>query len=247
MLNYKIAVPLAIFCAISLSTASAPAENQPVTRYYQIISGTYRECCGIAGGQTVTLPTQRQAFIRLSVDTQNNIASMAFLAEDMRTVFATFPCPPDGGIQFDFPLGFIVQDQIVFHVDPGPPPYSTYWNYSVSNSSTGLRINGVVGALRSDCADVPTQFTHSNVVARIEPLPRLDFLRRSTNGAAQLFIQGHAGRTNIIEASGDLISWTPVSTNVMVYSLCPICPFAIFEDTASTNLSQRFYRAVEIP
>ena len=60
-------------------------------------------------------------------------------------------------------------------------------------------------------------------------------------------VQGRAGATNVIEASADLLAWTPVSTNVMDYSLCPICPFVIFEDAASTNLALRFYRAVELP
>ena len=60
-------------------------------------------------------------------------------------------------------------------------------------------------------------------------------------------VQGRAGWSDVIEASTDLVVWTPVSTNVMDFSLCPICPFAIFEDAASTNLAQRFYRAVEYP
>ena len=58
-------------------------------------------------------------------------------------------------------------------------------------------------------------------------------------------IQGQAGWTDVIEASSDLRNWTPVSTNVMDFSLCPICPFAVFEDPESTKLTSRFYRAYE--
>jgi hypothetical protein len=78
------------------------------------------------------------------------------------------------------------------------------------------------------------------------PPPRLGITGMSSGGA-RLFIQGQAGRTNVIEASSDLVTWVGVSTNVMDYSLCPICPFAIFEDSASTNLTRRFYRAFELP
>ena len=51
---------------------------------------------------------------------------------------------------------------------------------------------------------------------------------------------------DVIEASTDLVAWGPVSTNVMDFSLCPICPYFIFEDPASTNLPRRFYRAFEL-
>jgi hypothetical protein len=76
--------------------------------------------------------------------------------------------------------------------------------------------------------------------------PTLKITGLSTGGGV-LFIQGQAGRTNIIEASSDLVAWTKVGTNVMVATLCPICPFVIFEDSTATNLSRRFYRVLELP
>jgi len=60
-------------------------------------------------------------------------------------------------------------------------------------------------------------------------------------------VQGSAGWTDVVEASMDLVVWTPISTNVMDFSLCPICPFVIVEDKTSTDVAQRFYRAVEYP
>ena len=36
-------------------------------------------------------------------------------------------------------------------------------------------------------------------------------------------------------------------TSVMPATVCPICPYILFQDTASTNLSRRFYRSFEIP
>ena len=60
-------------------------------------------------------------------------------------------------------------------------------------------------------------------------------------------VQGNAGWADVVEVSPDLAAWTPISTNWMDYSLCPTCPFVIVQDAASTNLAQRFYRAVEFP
>jgi hypothetical protein len=63
------------------------------------------------------------------------------------------------------------------------------------------------------------------------------------NGKIQLFIfNGRWGQTNIVEMSTDLARWTPVSTNVFPATLCPMCPFIIFQDSL-TNSAQRFYRA----
>ena len=62
-----------------------------------------------------------------------------------------------------------------------------------------------------------------------------------------LFIQGNTGWTNVIEASTDSVTWTPISTNLMPNTLCPICPYILVRDAVSTNLVRRFYRCFEIP
>ena len=63
------------------------------------------------------------------------------------------------------------------------------------------------------------------------------------NGNIQLMIfNGRWGQTNIVEMSTDLVRWTPVSTNVFPATLCPICPFIVFQDSL-TNSARRFYRA----
>ena len=225
----------------------ADAQSGATSGLYQIISGRYSECCGLAGSEFgYDVPHDKQSFVRFAVDAPGNVASITFLASDMQTVFSTIPCPPSGAINYSFDHGLVFSDRTVFHVDPGPPPYQMYWNYTVSNSANRLRIDGTLGTVQSACADMPTRFNHSNVVAVLMPPPRLSITGVSSNDAA-LFLQGHAGHTNVIEASTDLVSWVWVSTNVMDYSLCPICPFAIFEDAVSTNLTRRFYRAFEIP
>jgi hypothetical protein len=63
------------------------------------------------------------------------------------------------------------------------------------------------------------------------------------NGNIQLFIfNGRWGQTNIVEVSTDLVRWTPVSTNIFPPTLCPMCPFIVFQDSL-TNSARRFYRA----
>jgi len=221
----------------------------PASGLYEITGGRYSECCGIAGNDFgFDLPDERQKFARFTLDPQGHVATLTFLAEDARTVFSTVPCPPSGGIQFSFDHGLIFPDRTIFHVDPGPPPYQLSWNYTVSNSPNRLRIDGQLGTVRAPCLDVPTRFNHSNVVAVLIPGPRLQFLQGpNKEGGTRLMVQGRAGWTDVAEASTDLVVWTPVGTNVMDFSLCPICPFAIVEDAASTNLAHRFYRAVEYP
>jgi hypothetical protein len=245
MLKCRI-IGLAIAWAFVLFIPSVGAQSRAASGVYQIISGTFSECCGIAGDFRSSLPNEGQGFVKLTVDPQSDLVTMTFLGQDMRTFFSVVPCPPGDPINFRFDYGGVFLGQILFHVDPGPAPYYESWNYAVSNSADALRIDGVVGIDPRFCVDVPTRFSHSNVVAVLVPPPSLSITGVSSSGA-RLFLQGHAGLTNVIEASTDLVTWAGVSTNVMDYSLCPICPFAIFEDSASTNLTRRFYRAFELP
>ncbi len=237
---------LAITLAFVVSLHSAGAQGEAASGLYQIISGTYTACCGIAGEITSSLPDKSQSFIRLTVDPRSDLAAMTFLSADSQTVFSVFPCPPADEINFHFDYGFVHSNSIEFHVDPGPPPASVYWNYVVSNSTDRLRIDGTLGTAQLNCADVPNRFSHSNVVAVLVQGPNLKITEFTKEGAL-LFIQGNAGWTNVVEASTNSVSWAPISTNVMPYTLCPICPYILFRDAASTNLPRRFYRCFEIP
>jgi len=49
------------------------------------------------------------------------------------------------------------------------------------------------------------------------------------------------GQAVVIEASSNLTNWAPLATNLL--GTDPL----YFSDPASTNLSQRFYRAVLVP
>ena len=112
-------VRLATLSALVLSVSPARAQSWPTNGLYQIISGDYIECCGIAGEFHYAVPYKQQTFVRLIVD--GNIATMTFFGDDMTTVFSVLACPSGDRIYFDFPYGFVSSNQIFFHVDPGPP------------------------------------------------------------------------------------------------------------------------------
>ena len=233
---------LAITSAFIVSIHSAGAQSGVSSGLYRIVSGSYIECSGSLGKSSSSLPDADQRFVRLVVDPdpQSHLVTMTFLGADMQTVFSVVPCPPGGPISFSF-FGSVSSNSMVFHVDPSPPPDEKYWLYTVTNSFNSLQIDGKVGALRRSCAE-EQQFIHSNVVAVLVPPPRI---RITEFSKALLFIQGPAGWTNVIEASTDLATWRPIGTNVMPYTLCPVCPYILFQDIASTNQARRFYRCFE--
>jgi len=246
MFSAKI-IHLVVITANVLASQSAVAEAGPLSGVYQILSGRYNECCGFTGSDIGSdLPSPNQSYVKLTIDPQSSLASMTFLGADMQTVFSRTPCSTVSPLNFAFDYGFVSTNGIIFHVDPGPPPNALFWSYEVSNSGNTLRITGTLGTVQSPCADVPTRFGHSNVVAELISKPALSVLGYSSDSGARLFLQGHAGHTNVIEVSTDLVAWKPVSTNVMDFSLCPICPYFLFEDFSSTNQPLRFYRAFEL-
>jgi hypothetical protein len=237
---------LAITAAFVLSVPLADAQSEPTSGLYEIVSGDYTACCGIAGETRWPVPNEEQNFVRLTVDPQAKLATMAFLGRDLQTVFSVLSCPIGDPVPFLLNYGFIYSNSITFLVNPGPPPYELYWHYLVDYSTNSLQINGALGMAGQGCADVPTAFGHSNVVAQLVTGPRMSVMEYSKEGAL-LFIQGHDGWTNVIEASTNLVSWTPISTNLMPSTTCPICPYIMFRDPASTNLARRFYRSFEFP
>jgi hypothetical protein len=108
---------------------------------------------------------------------------------------------------------------------------NTYYTHG-STLRTFQEIFGV-GPLLNDAAtetDLSDLFSQYNITA-----PTI-----VTNGF-QLTVGGVVpGRTNIIEASPNLVAWGPISTNVSATNNFKIL------DSSATNLSRQFYRAREI-
>src|SRR5689334_13256776 len=113
---------LVVFSTWLLFPGSLSGQTLPQGGLYQIISGSYIECCGIGGDFSYSLPNANQSFVKLEVEPQGNIVTMTFLGEDMETVFGVDPCLLSNVIAFSFSSGLLFPDRIIFHVDPGPPP-----------------------------------------------------------------------------------------------------------------------------
>ena len=154
--------------------------GQPASGLFQILSGRYAECCGIGGASVYPLPYGNQGFVELTVDSRSQRAQMAILGQDMHTVFQIPPLGPRAGFAFSLSNGMVFPDRIEFGGAfsppvPGQPPLS----YTVSNSANSLRINGTLALSCLACADLPTQFMHTNVVATLLPAaPVIEGLER---------------------------------------------------------------------
>lgn len=64
---------------------------------------------------------------------------------------------------------------------------------------------------------------------------------RSTNGFQLTCVGVIPGRTNVVQASTNLLSWTDISTNVSATNTFTVM------DTTATNVDGRFYRLVQLP
>ena len=71
--------------------------------------------------------------------------------------------------------------------------------------------------------------------------PRVGFLPTLMDGRLQMVLKSQAGRTHIIEASTDLQSWFPLSTNTMIGTNMSI----VFPDAHVHP--HRFFRVIRCP
>ena len=159
-------IGLATLSALALGFRPAQAQSTFKSGYYQITGGLYSECCGIAGNPfEYELPDERQGFVELSVDPGGATARLTFLGPDLRTVFTSYPWIPDRTFAFSFDNGIVFSNYIQFGEGiPMPRPGLASWNYTVRDQAGGLSINGVAVTPMFG-ADVPNQFTHTNVAA----------------------------------------------------------------------------------
>ena len=68
------------------------------------------------------------------------------------------------------------------------------------------------------------------------PNPRLGSVRQVVGGAVEFSFEVIPGRTNVIEASSDLLNWGPIATNVLD------CGILTITDADAALYNQRFYR-----
>jgi hypothetical protein len=160
---------LSVFIGTSLTPLAAVAQELPSSGLYQIVSGRFVECCGIAGPIPHNVPDDRQRFVRLEVDGRQ--VSMTILGNGLEIFTKDVLCADTSPVRFSFPNGFVApgSSNIVFHGDPGPFPNSQYVVYSVSFHGDRLIINGTAGVATQFCSDVFNEFTHSDVLAVLLP------------------------------------------------------------------------------
>jgi hypothetical protein len=59
---------LVVSTELFFTSLAALAQEFPASGLYQIVSGRYVACCGIAGPISQVLPNDRQRFVRLEVE-----------------------------------------------------------------------------------------------------------------------------------------------------------------------------------
>jgi hypothetical protein len=156
---------------LSLTCSVTRGQVGPTKGLYQIVSGRYSECCGFSSIPfTYALPDAEQRFIELELDSQRNLAQLRVLGPDMRTVFRSGQAPFTG-VEFSFKRGIVLGDHVVFDILSLPLPLSArgYLSLIISNSPDALQLNAVVRTPCIGCADIPTEFRHTNVVALLMP------------------------------------------------------------------------------
>jgi hypothetical protein len=108
-------IGFATLSAFALGSQPAQAQSTFRSGYYEITSGLYTECCGIAANTfKYELPDERQRFVELIVDPGGHAARMTFLGPDLRTVFTSYPWFPETTFAFSFSNGVVFPDCIQF-------------------------------------------------------------------------------------------------------------------------------------
>lgn len=230
---------MGIIPALVLGIQSVCAQVVPASGLYQIVSGRYILCCGIAGPFIEPLPDARDAFIELKVDVQNNAAQMRFLGQDMETVLLSPPQPCSSQFPYVFTNGIMFPDHLRFRKPRDPlAPLEPYYNFGITNSGGTLRIGGT---LVTDCpgsADIPLEFEHENVVAVLMPVAtiRVSEVEVCWNSASNRTYQVQYRSTLTTNAWADL--GPPVagsgSTNCIT-------------DNVVLGQPQRYYRVLTLP
>ncbi|MCX8090587.1 MAG: proprotein convertase P-domain-containing protein, partial [Verrucomicrobiae bacterium] len=112
--------------------------------------------------------------------------------------------------------------------------------FRVATAIGGVHVN-TVGVLANETDLNPANNVAQTATTVQVPLPaRLDDVT-VTNGQVQATLSGEPGQTYVIEASTNLLNWTPLVTNTL-----PGSGTAKFNDLTAPAFGHRFYRAVRL-
>jgi len=216
------------------------AQAQPASGVYEIISGRYTACCGFAAVPlNFTLPYSSQRFVELTVDPQGQRAQMTILGQDGHTVFRISQFGLGPGFTYSLSNGVVFADHIEFGQLPSPTPGQPQARYTVSHGASALEINGTLDLPCLGCADVPTQFQHTNVVAiSLSPGPIIEGVERD-GGLLRFRFTGEAPFDYFVEFSETLPASNWLSLTNFRAKIQPI--EAVVTD-ALGNRPARYYR-----
>ncbi len=192
--------------------------NNTVARYNFITPNTCDDMhdCGIQQGDSW-----------LAAEVPKILASSAY--KNAGALFITWDEATGG----DGPIGMIVLSPLARGAG-----YSNNINYT--HSSTLRTIQEIFGVtpLLSDAADATDL---SDLFSQYSQF-RISSIVRLNDGTVRLTATGVIpGRTNLVQASSDLVNWTPVSTNISATNTFTVT------DAATANSPARFYRLVQLP
>ena len=235
----RIPVTLCLLAVVSMASHPARAQGGWIGGLYQITSGQYITCCGIAGPTTTGLPEASDAFVELQIDAQANLAQMTILGADMSTVLRI---PAEGSREaftYSFTNGVIYPDYIRFEQPPSPSmPSQPYFTFFVSNSIDTLLIEGKVTAPCIGCGDIPQEFQHTNVVAVLMPTASIRVSQ------VQICWNSASNRTYQVQYR------SPLTTNAWLNLGPPVAgnsPTNCTTDDLAPGQPQRFYRVLALP
>ncbi len=235
--------PMVILTAAMLLGPSTGAQTWPVSGLYQIVSGDFKACCGIAGPVHTRLPNSDQTFIGLTVDHERNLAQMTILGEDGNTVFSVvLALPPSTQFFFSFDDGVVSPSAVQFGdpILPPNPPTPAFGYTVTSNAVDGLALHGELVLPCPGCSDAFTQFTHTNVVAVLLP-PAVPSVRVSEIEVCWVSVPN---RTYQVQYQSSLTTnlWTNLGAPVAGTgtTLC-------LADKVPPGQPQRFYRVLTLP
>lgn len=218
-----------------LAAATRNAMGAHVTNLYQIVSGEYIVCCGIAGEFRSELPTDGQSHVQLVTDTAQQSARMTILSffdgEPIFQVIENGRLHADY-IEFGIPISF-----------PGGAPGlgMTKQHYIVSNSASGIRFSGAT-VFPPMGADFQNFYAHSNVVARLRtPAPVEATIRVS---CVEICWPSVSNLTYQVQyrSSIDSNAWVNLQSRVLGNGgiRCVV-------DNIAPDQPRRFYRVIPVP
>ena len=158
---------------------------------------------------------------------------------DAGSVWWNWTAPASGLVSVTLSGGFFQAPVVVYAGNS----VSTLTNVSGSDSPYPWRYNGNLFTARAGVtyriaayAATTTPFRLTLTAPAPRPNPRLESMRQLPDGTFELAFEVTPGQTNVIEASTDLLNWTPIATNVLDCGILNVL------DPHATNFAHRFYR-----